>query len=85
MKNKELEVKLAQLYAAVGSDEALKHRFKTKSVEVLKEFGIEVPAKMSVIVHENTKDSVHLVVPLKADMDSLAGGAVVGGVTAVRF
>lgn len=74
MNDKAARLKLAQLYAAVASDDALKQRFKTDPVKVLKEFGIEVPAKIKLAVHENTAEQIHLVIPVKEDKDSLAGG-----------
>ena len=54
---------LAQLFAALWKDEALKARFMCDPKEVLKEHGLDVPDNLDVKVVENADDCVHLTLP----------------------
>jgi hypothetical protein len=81
MKNSPDNLKWPKLWAAVWSDDALKHRLMSDPHKVLGEFGINVPNHTKINVLENTQNNVTLLIPPKPadqlsmeELDKVAGG-----------
>jgi len=54
-----------QMIARAMKDEVFRHELMVKPKTVLeRELGIELPPNVSVMVHENTSSTVHLVLPM---------------------
>ena len=55
-----------QIIARAMKDEAFRHELTVNRKTVLeRELGIELPPNVSVMVHENTSSTIHLVLPMK--------------------
>ena len=72
----------AKVVARAWGDSSFKARLESDPHAVLAEHGVEVPAEVSVTVVEDTKDSVHLVLPVapegelsEEDLHKVAGGS----------
>ena len=65
----EHQKKWAVCVAKAWADEDYKQRLLSDSVAVLKEEGVDVPEGMDVKVVENTKDLIHIVLPLAPDSE----------------
>lgn len=73
---------IAKVIAKAWSDEAFKSQLLSDPMQALKSGGFDVPAGLTVEVHENTDSVVHLTLPARPagamDLDSLdkvAGGS----------
>jgi len=56
-----------QIMARAMKDEAFRHELTVNPKTVLeRELGIELPPNVSVMVHENTSSTIHLVLPTKS-------------------
>jgi hypothetical protein len=54
---------LQELAARAQDDPSLRERLQTDPHAVLREAGLEVPDDVSISVHQNTEEEVHLVLP----------------------
>lgn len=63
-KNEEMKKKWAKLIARAWDDEKFKKRLLKETEKVLKEEGID-PGNITIKVHENKDNEVHLVIPQK--------------------
>src|ERR1700736_4124164 len=85
MNQEEQGKKYSQLIAKCWADEGFKRKVLTDPVATLRAEGVEVPAGLSYVAHENTEKVVHLVIPAKPtdlsdeDLAQVAGGATLGG------
>lgn len=79
-KQKEQAKILGKIFSQCWVDEAFKQRFIADPAAILKEAGLEAPAKMELKVLENTDKLKYIVLPAKSDelsddqLDSVAGG-----------
>lgn len=55
--------KLRQVAAKAADDETYRQRLLSDPAGVLQEVGLTVPTGANVVVHENTEDEIHLVLP----------------------
>jgi len=73
----------SKVVAKAWSDESFKQRLIADPMTVLTEMGLTVPAAAKLVVHENTQDAVHVVLPLppveqelsEAELEKYAGGS----------
>jgi hypothetical protein len=75
-----------QIIARAMKDEAFRHELTVNPKTVLeRELGIELPPNVSVMVHENTSSTIHLVLPMKPKIGGVQElsdeelGRIVGG------
>ena len=75
-----------QIIARAMKDEAFRHELTVNPKTVLeRELGIELPPNVSVMVHENTSSTIHLVLPMKPKIGGVQElsdeelGHIVGG------
>jgi hypothetical protein len=74
--------KISQLIAKCWADEAFKRKVLADPAATLREEGLELPADLSYVAHENTDKVFHLVIPAKPtelsdeDLRHVAGGIV---------
>lgn len=61
--NEENKSKMAQIIAKAWSNATFKQKLKANPTQVLKEFGIAIPANTSCEVVENTASKVYLLIP----------------------
>jgi hypothetical protein len=65
-KNQEEQArKMSQLIAKCWADEGFKKKLLADPVATLRAEGVELPAGVSYVAHENTERVVHLVIPAK--------------------
>jgi hypothetical protein len=80
MNQEEQGKKIAQLIARCWADEGFKQKLLADPAGTLKPEGLELPAGMSYVAHENTDKVFHLVIPAKPtdlsdeDLAHVAGG-----------
>lgn len=64
---------LREIVFKAWSDASFKERLKTHTVEVLAEYGIELPTGVTkVAVHENAGDTIHFVLPSAPDFNEFS-------------
>jgi Nitrile hydratase, alpha chain len=75
----------AKIIAKAWSDEAFKEKLLSDPASVCQEYGIEVPAGVTLEVHENTKNRAHVILPATPkgelsdkQLEQLAAGALSG-------
>ncbi len=56
---------------SVWSDEALKNRLLTDPKPVLAEFGLDIPANVQVQVHENSPETLNVVLPEQSQLEGI--------------
>jgi hypothetical protein len=84
MNQEEQARKMSQLIAKCWADEAFKRKVLADPAATLRAEGLELPAGLSYVVHENTDKVVHLVIPAKPTVLSDEDlNEVVGGLMAV--
>jgi hypothetical protein len=72
--------KISQLIARCWADEDFKKKVLADPATTLRAEGLEVPAGLSYVAHENTERVVHLIIPAKPtelsdeDLAHVAGG-----------
>jgi hypothetical protein len=77
--------KISQLIAKCWADEAFKRKVLADPAATLREEGLELPADLSYVAHENTEKVVHLVIPAKPtdlrdeDLGTIVAGAGTSG------
>jgi hypothetical protein len=80
MNREEQAKKISQLIAKCWADEAFKQKVLADPAGTLKAEGLELPADLSYVAHENTEKIIHLVIPAKPselseeDLAHVAGG-----------
>ena len=80
MNQQEQGKKISQLIARCWADEGFKQKVLADPAATLRAEGLELPAGLSYVAHENTDKVVHLVIPAKPtelsdeDLDHVAGG-----------
>jgi Nitrile hydratase, alpha chain len=80
MNQEEQGKKISQLIAKCWADEGFKQKILTNPVATLRAEGLELPADLSFVAHENTDKVFHLVIPAKPtelsdeDLAHVAGG-----------
>src|ERR1041384_192066 len=62
---------IAEIIAKTWSDPAFKARVKSDAAAVMRDYGLDVPAGLTVRVHENTPTVSHVVLPMKPDNVSI--------------
>ena len=83
MNQEEQGKKISQLIARCWADEGFKQKVLADPAATLRAEGLELPADLSYVAHENTEKVVHLVIPAKPtdlsdeDLDHVAGGIIV--------
>ena len=81
MNQEEQGKKISQLIARCWADEGLKQKVLADPAATLRAEGLELPAGMSYVAHENTEKVTHLVIPAKpTDLSDEYLGHVTGGV-----
>ena len=81
MNQEEQGKKISQLIARCWADEGLKQKVLADPAATLRAEGLELPAGMSYVAHENTEKVTHLVIPAKpTDLSDEDLGHVTGGV-----
>jgi hypothetical protein len=80
MNQGEQDRKISQLIAKCWADEGFKQKALADPAATLRAEGVELPAGLLYMVHDNTDKVVHLVIPAKpTDLSDEALGNVVGG------
>jgi hypothetical protein len=80
MNQEEQTRKISQLIAKCWADEGFKQKVLADPAATLRAEGLELPADLSYVAHENTDKVVHLVIPAKPtelsdeDLAPVAGG-----------
>ena len=80
MNQEEQGKKISQLIAKCWADEGFKQKVLADPAATLRAEGMELPADLSYVAHENTDKVVHLVIPAKPtdlsdeDLDHVVGG-----------
>ena len=83
MNQEEQGKKISQLIARCWADEGFKQKVLADPAATLRAEGLELPADLSYVAHENTEKVFHLVIPAKPtdlsdeDLDHVAGGTAV--------
>ena len=84
MNQEEQAKKMGQLIAKCWADEGFKNKVLADPVSTLRAEGVELSAGVSYVMHENTEQVVHLVIPAKpTDLSDENLGRVVGGLMSV--
>jgi hypothetical protein len=84
MNQEEQGKKISQLIAKCWADEGFKQKVLADPAGTLRAEGLELPAHLSYVVHENTDKVVHLIIPANPtelsdeDLTDVAGGACQG-------
>jgi hypothetical protein len=65
MNQEEQGRKISQLIAKCWTDESFKQKILADPAATLRAEGLEMPAGVSYVAHENTEKMVHLVIPAK--------------------
>jgi hypothetical protein len=80
MNQEEHDRKMSQVIAKCWADEGFKQKVLADPVATLRAEGVELPAGVSYVAHENTEQVVHLVIPAKpTDLSDEDLNRVVGG------
>jgi hypothetical protein len=80
MNQEEQGKKISQLIAKCWADEGFKQKVLADPAATLRAEGLELPADLSYVAHENTDKVVHLVIPAKPiDLSDEDLGHVAGG------
>ena len=80
MNQEEQGKKISQLIAKCWTDEGFKQKVLADPAATLRAEGLELPAGLSYVAHENTEKVVHLVIPAKpSDLSDEDLGHVAGG------
>jgi hypothetical protein len=80
MNSEEQGKKISQLIAKCWADEVFKQKILASPAAILRAEGMELPADLSIVAHENTDKVFHLVIPAKPtelsdeDLAHVAGG-----------
>jgi hypothetical protein len=80
MNQEEQGKKISQLIAKCWADEDFKQKVLADPAATLRAEGLELPADLSYVAHENTEKVFHLVIPAKPtdlsdeDLDHVGGG-----------
>ena len=80
MNQEEQGKKISQLIARCWADEGFKQKVLADPAATLRAEGLELPADLSYVAHENTEKVFHLVIPAKPtelsdeDLAQVAGG-----------
>jgi hypothetical protein len=80
MNQEEQAKKMSQLIAKCWADEGFKRKILADPAATLRAEGVELPAGLSYVAHENTEKVVHLIIPAKPtemsdeDLAHVAGG-----------
>jgi Nitrile hydratase, alpha chain len=61
--------KLRKMAARAAGDDAYRERLVNDPAAVLQEEGLTVPSGATVVVHENTENEIHLVLPTQQPED----------------
>jgi hypothetical protein len=78
--------KLRQVAAKAAGDDAYRQRLVDDPATVLQEQGLTVPQGANVVIHENTENEIHLVLPTKQPHELDVNESSVGALsTAVQF
>ena len=81
MNQEEQTRKISQIIAKCWVDEDFKQKVLADPAATLRAEGLELPAGMSYVAHENTEKVTHLVIPAKpTDLSDEDLGHVTGGV-----
>jgi hypothetical protein len=81
MNQEEQGKKISQLIARCWADEGFKQKVLADPTATLRAEGLELPAGVSYVAHENTEKVAHLVIPAKpTDLSDEDLGHVTGGV-----
>jgi hypothetical protein len=84
MNQEEQGKKISQLIARCWADEGFKQKVLADPAATLRAEGLELPADLSYVAHENTEKVFHLVIPAKPtelsdeDLDQAVGGSGCG-------
>jgi hypothetical protein len=65
MNSEEQGKKISQLIAKCWADEVFKQKILANPAAILRGEGMELPADLSIVAHENTDKVFHLVIPAK--------------------
>lgn len=80
MNPEEQAKKMGQLIAKCWADEGFKNKVLADPVATLRAEGVELSAGVSYVVHENTEQVVHLVIPARpTELSDEDLGRVTGG------
>ena len=80
MNQEEQGKKISQLIAKCWTDEGFKQKVLADPAATLRAEGLELPADLSYVAHENTDEVFHLIIPAKPtelsdeDLDQAVGG-----------
>ena len=77
MMNPDYEELYAEIVEKAREDEMFKVELLTDPAKVLAEKGVRLPSGLTLCIHENTQDTVHLVLPFE-DSDELDDDALDG-------
>jgi nitrile hydratase alpha subunit len=67
---------VAQIVGEAWADDAFKRRLLANPTEVMREYGLDIPPGMRVVMHENTADTRHVVLPAKPDAFEARGNVL---------
>jgi hypothetical protein len=90
MNQQEQAKKISELIAKCWADEGFKQKALADPAATLRAEGLELPAGLSYVAHENTDKVVHLVIPAKPtdlsdeDLVTVAGGYI-GAATNAKY
>jgi hypothetical protein len=82
MNQEEQGKKISQLIARCWADEGFKQKVLANPAATLRAEGLELPAGLSYVAHENTEKVAHLVIPAKPtelsdeDLTHVAAGSI---------